>query len=249
MEIRLVRHATLVVRLGEKNLLVDPMLSPPEVMPPFPDTPNDHRNPLVPLPDLDLGLVDAVLVTHTHPDHFDDAAAERLPEDLPILCQPEDEEHLRSSGFPNVCPIMESLAWEGIEFRRTGGRHGTGEIGAAMAPVSGFVLHTPDEPTLYIAGDTIWCPEVEDALTKYQPQVTVVNAGAAQFVTGEPITMSDTDVAEVCYHASETTIIAVHMEAINHCLLSRDDLQAFLDGEDLSQRVHIPADGERINFS
>ncbi len=64
MEIRLVRHATLVVRLGEKNLLVDPMLSPPEVMPPFPDTPNDHRNPMVPLPDLDLGLIDAVLVTH-----------------------------------------------------------------------------------------------------------------------------------------------------------------------------------------
>ncbi len=139
--------------------------------------------------------------------------------------------------------------WEGIEWRRTGGRHGTGEIGAAMAPVSGFVLHNPDEPTLYIADDTIWCPKVEDALTEYQPQATVVNAGAAQFVTGDPITMSDTDVADVCHHASDTTIIAVHMEAINHCLLFRNDLQAFLDGEDLSQRVRIPADGERISFS
>ncbi len=115
-----------------------------------------------------------------------------------------------------------------------------------MAPVSGFVLHSPDEPTLYIAGDTIWCPEVEDALTDYQPEVTVVNAGAARFVTGDPITMPDTDVAEVCHHAPETTVIAVHMEAINHCPLSRDDLQAFLDGEDLSQRVRIPADGGRI---
>ncbi len=249
MEIRLVRHATLVVRLGGKTLLVDPMLSPPGAMPPIPDTPNDRRNPLVPLPDLDLAPIDAVLVTHTHPDHFDAAAAERLPEGLPILCQPEDEEHLRSSGFPDVRPIMESLMWESIEFRRTGGRHGTGEIGLAMAPVSGFVLHTPDEPTLYIAGDTILCPEVKDALAKYQPQVTVVNAGAARFVTGDPITMSDTNVAEVCHHAPETTVIAVHMEAINHCLLSRDDLQAFLDGENLSQRVRIPADGERMNFS
>lgn len=111
MEIRLVRHATLVVRLGGKTLLVDPMLSPPEAMPPIPNTPNDRRNPLVPLPDLDLAPIDAVLVTHTYPDHFDDAAAERLPEDLPILCQPEDEEHLRSSGFPNVRPVMESLTW------------------------------------------------------------------------------------------------------------------------------------------
>jgi L-ascorbate metabolism protein UlaG (beta-lactamase superfamily) len=139
--------------------------------------------------------------------------------------------------------------WEGIEFRRTGGRHGTGEIGAAMVPVSGFVLHTPDEPTLYIAGDTIWCPEVEDALTEYQPQVTVVKAGAARFVAGDPITMSGTNVAEVCHYAPGTTVVAVHMEAINHCLLSRNDLQALLDGENLSQRVRIPADGERMNFS
>lgn len=249
MEIRLVRHATLVVRLGGKILLVDPMLSPPGAMPPIPNSPNDRRNPLVPLPDLDLSPVDAVVVTHTHPDHFDEAATERLREDVPLLCQPEDEEKLRSSGFSDVRPITDRYSWGDVEFVRTGGRHGTGEIGAAMAPVSGFVLRVPEEPALYIAGDTIWCPEVEDALARHRPQVTVVNAGAARFVSGDPITMSETDVVEVCRHAPETAVIAVHMEAINHCLLSRDDLQVFLAGENLSQQVVIPADGERLNVS
>lgn len=137
----------------------------------------------------------------------------------------------------------------GRQLLRTGGRHGTGEIGAAMAPVSGFVLRATEEPALYIAGDTIWCPEVADALARHRPRAAVVNAGAAQFVTGDPITMSERDVAEVCRHATETTIIAVHMEAINHCLLSRDDLKTFLKGQNLSQQVVIPADGERVEFS
>ena len=233
MDIRLVRHATLVVRLGGKTLLVDPMLSPPGAMPAIPNSPNDRRNPLVPLPDLDLSPVDAVLVTHTHPDHFDEAAAERLRKNLPLFCQPEDEEKLRSSGFSDVRPVTERLSWEGIELLRTGGQHGTGEIGATMAPVSGFVLRAPEEPALYITGDTIWCPEVTDALARHRPQAAVVNAGAAQFVTGDPITMSERDVAEVCRHATETTIIAVHMEAINHCLLSRDDLKTFLKVQNL----------------
>ncbi len=118
-----------------------------------------------------------------------------------------------------------------------------------MAPVSGFVLRALEEPALYIAGDTIWSPEVADALARHRPRVAVVNASAAQFVTGDPITMSDRDVAEVCRHASETNVIAVHMEAINHCLLSRDGLKSFLEGQNLSQQLVIPADGERLEFS
>ena len=180
MEIRLVRHATLVVDLGGKTLLVDPMLSPPEAMPPIQNTPNDRRNPLVPLPELDLSRVDAALVTHTHPDHFDEAAAGELRKDLPLLCQPEDEEKFSSDGFSDVRPVNDSRNWEGIEVHRTGGRHGTGEIGARMAPVSGFVLRATGEPKLYVAVDTIWRPEGDDALGEHRPDVVVVNAGDAR---------------------------------------------------------------------
>jgi len=37
-------------------------------------------------------------------------------------------------------------------------RHGTAEIGRRIAPVSGFVLRAEGEPTLYVAGDTIFAP-------------------------------------------------------------------------------------------
>ena len=248
MEIRLVRHATLIVSLGGKTLLVDPMLSPPGAMPPIQNTPNDRPNPLVPLPELDLSPIDAVLVTHTHADHFDEAAARELRKDLALLCQPEDEEKLSSYGFSDVRPVDDSLHWEGIELHRTGGRHGTGEIGARMAPVSGFVLRAPDEPALYIAGDTIWCPEVEDALGEHRPGVVVVNAGGARFNEGDPITMTATDVAEVVRRAGGSRVVAVHMEAINHCLLGRDDLRSGLVDLRAWGGVSIPTDGERMGF-
>ena len=107
-----------------------------------------------------------------------------------------------------------------------------------MAPVSGFVLRAGKEPRLYIAGDTIWCAEVRDALKKNDPEVIVVNAGAAQFLQGDPITMTADDVLRVADAAAQADVIAVHMEAINHCLLTREQLRAkTLD------RVRIPTDG------
>ena len=248
MEITLVRHATLVVAFEGKTLLIDPMLGSAESMPPIENSPNDRRNPLVGLPDLDLFSVEAVIVTHTHADHFDPAAAEILDKSLPVFCQPEDEETFHSSGFQDVRPVDKSISWGGIELSRTDGRHGTGEIGASMAPVSGFVLQAPGEPTLYIAGDTIWCPEVEQAVENYAPQVIIVNAGAAQFIFGDPITMTAEDVSQTLHHAPAATVVAGHLEAINHCLLTREDLRKHLTAENLIDRARIPEDGETLKF-
>ena len=236
------------MRLNGKTLLVDPMFAPPGARPPVENTPNDRRNPLVPLPDFDPGSVEAILVTHTHADHLDESAVERLPKDRPLFCQPEDEGLLRSSGFSDIRPVGEDVSWDGVKVSRTGGRHGTGEIGAKMAPVSGFVLRAPDEPALYVAGDTIWCSEVEAALDEHEPRVVVVKAGAARFSVGDPITMTAEDVARVRRHACEAAVVAVHMEAINHCLFARDELRSYLEGEDLSEQTLIPADGERMSF-
>ncbi len=74
----------------------------------------------------------------------------------------------------------------------------------------------------------------------------MLNCGAAQFLVGDPITMAADDVVAVCKAAPELRAIAVHMETINHCRLLRADLRAALDEAGLSDRVQIPADGERI---
>jgi L-ascorbate metabolism protein UlaG (beta-lactamase superfamily) len=185
-------------------------------------------------------------VTHTHSDHWDATAAQLLPKNLPFFGQSEDQEKFHSQGFTNAQPVIRSLTWDGIEITRTGGQHGTGEIGKAMAPVSGFVLCAPGEPTLYIAGDTIWCEEVETSVREYHPAVIVVNTGAAQFLEGDPITMTASDVIRTCQAASQAQIVAVHMEAINHCLLTRADLAFQLEAARVIQQVALPNDGDWV---
>lgn len=251
LDIQLVRHATLLITVNGKLLLVDPMLSEREAMAPIVNSANDRRNPLVALSipcDDYLNKVDAVLLTHTHRDHFDDAAAELIPKEVPVLCQPEDQEKLAALGFQRLMPVEETVQWAGIRFSRTKGQHGTGEIGQKMAPVSGFVIQADNEPSLYIAGDTIYCDEVEAALRAYSPDITVVNAGGARFITGDPITMTAEDVVKVLRFAPATTVVAVHLEAINHCLVTRADIREHLTAEQLEHRVHIPADGEILRL-
>lgn len=250
VRIRFIRHATFVFEMGGLKIMVDPMLAPAGAAEPVANTPNQRRNPLVDLPLGEgetralLEEIDAVLVTHTHNDHWDAEARGLIHERTRILCQPEDENGIRDAGFERVTPIGDELEWRGLRLIRTGGRHGTGEIGRRMAPVSGFVVENEGSPGLYIAGDTIWCPEVEQALSTHDPEVVVVNAGAARFLEGDPITMTAEDVVMVCRALPEARVVAVHMEAINHCLLTRAELEEELRRESLAERVKIPADGE-----
>jgi len=244
----LVRHATLVLEYAGRRLLVDPMLGEQGSAPAVENTPNQRPNPLVPLPVPAPKLVahvDAVLVTHLHDDHFDDTAKRALPRELPLACQPEDAEQLRGEGFTDVRPVDGTIDMLGISIARTDGRHGTGEIGEQMAPVSGFVLSAAGEPTLYIAGDTIWCDEVDNALREHAPGVVVVNAGGARFNVGDPITMTPADViATADATGEETLVVAVHMDAINHCV----DTRAALGAATSEPRILIPADGEALGL-
>lgn len=245
MRLRLVRHATLDVAYAGRRLLVDPMLGDAGSMPAIPGTANQRPNPLTPLPVVPADLLDGldgVLLTHLHEDHLDDAALALLPRDVPVLCQPADVGFLASrQGFAALLPVESTTEWEGIAVARTGGQHGTGAIGAAMAPVSGFVLRAPREPVLYVAGDTVWCDDVRTAIDLHRPDVIVVNAGAARFLEGDAITMTAADVRAVAAHAPEARVVAVHMEAINHCGLTRADLRA-----QAGDGIAIPADGEAI---
>jgi L-ascorbate metabolism protein UlaG (beta-lactamase superfamily) len=227
------------------------MLGAKDSMEPIQNAANSLRIPMVELPFSPAEIlkdVDAVLVTHTHRDHWDAAATEVVPKTLPIFCQPEDESKFKEWEYSDVRPISTELAFDGVTIHRTAGQHGTGEIGRKMAPVSGFVLEASGEPTLYIAGDTIFCPEVESSIALHHPDVAVVNAGAAQFLEGGPITMTALDVSKVCRASQEMSVIAVHMEVINHCLLRREELDRELRNFRLRERVAIPEDGEIVQL-
>ena len=246
MRLRLIRHATLVVECAGRRLLVDPMLDDAGARPPVVNTPNQRENPLIALPMPAAAVASqwsaCRCVTSTASTSRTTSAAllDRL---LPIACQPEDETRLRDAGFTELHPVTDAVELAGVRIARTAARHGTGEIGERMAPASGFVLRAADEPVTYIAGDSIWCPEVDEVLRRAAPAVVVVNAGGARFLAGDPITMDIEGVIATCRAAPAARVVAVHMDAINHCLDTRADLAAHLREAGLEDRVAIPADG------
>ncbi len=237
VRLTLVRNATLILEIAGRRILVDPMLDDAGARPPIGNTANQVRNPTVALPfpaeDVVRGL-DAVIVTHRHRDHLDERAEELLPRDIPVFCQPEDEAALRELGL-DARAIADELDWDGLRILRTPAQHGFGEIAQALAPVSGFILDD-----LYLAGDTVWYDGVAETIERHQPRVAVVNAAGACFLEGGLIVMGVDDVREVV--ARGPVVVGVHLEALNHCFLRRDDLREALPG------VLVPEDGETLEL-
>ena len=253
LKIRLLRHATLIIEINGKRILVDPMLSPKDQLDPVQNCGNEIKFPMVELPISNAELtqllseVHAIIVTHLHRDHWDVTAQNLIDKNKLIFCQPNDQDKIREQGFNNVRSISTSYNWEGIDIHRTNGQHGTGQIGMKMGEVSGFVINHQGE-SVYLAGDTIWCEDVEKALLTYNPTVTILNTGGARFLTGDPITMTPGDVINVHDKLSQTKIVAVHMDTVNHCFIKRTDLLQALTEKGLESIVLIPNDGEEIEL-
>ena len=144
-------------------------------------------------------------------------------------------------------PSGSYLDWLGIDLVATAGHHSNGPSRDALGPVSGFLLRAPEERSLLIAGDSVWCPELAVELDRHRPDVVVVNAGAARLLDGERITMDADDVSQVLEALPDAQVVAVHMEAIGHCSLTRAELRRELGIYE--PRLLVPADGETVSFA
>lgn len=242
----LIRHATVHVRMGDVTFLVDPMLGDKEAYAPVEGTQNPVPWPLVGLPwpaEQVVDKADAVVLTHTHVDHLDDLAVGLVARaGLPVFCQPFDAPELRERGLARVLPVEAVEVWGGVRITRTGGEHGTGSMVDLMGPVSGWVFSTEDA-SVYIAGDTVLCQPVREAIAAHHPDLVVVNTGEARMEVGDPITMDGQDVIETAGIA-DGLVVAVHLETLNHCGLTRSSLRKAVDAAGVA--VAIPGDGASV---
>ncbi|MEM5388745.1 MBL fold metallo-hydrolase [Paraburkholderia phymatum] len=253
-----IRNATIKVRYGETTFLVDPMLGPKGSYAAAPGAFNEQiRNPTVdlPIPIDDVTKADAVIVTHLHLDHWDQTAKERLPKDMPIFAQnDQDAEKIRGAGFRDVHALDTPTEFKGVLLTRTNGQHGSDEAmevrGKMLGMVHGVVFQRPHFKTVYVAGDTVWNQDVEAAITTYKPDVIVLNTGYVRFKDIEgAIIMGKEDLYRASQAAPDAYIIASHMEALGHAMQTRKELAEFISAKKLDpKRVLIPADGQGYEF-
>ena len=259
MKITHVRNATQLIEYAGKKFLIDPMLSARGAWAGFAGTARSElRNPLVELPFSIEAIVDvdAVIVTHTHDDHWDEAAIAAIPKTLPVYVQHDaDAQLLRGQGFRDIRLLSEDSAFADVALVKTNsGQHGSDRTYAVPAMAErlgeacGVVLRHPQEKTLWLVGDTIWRDEVEADMLRLRPDVVVLNAGYAHVIGFGPIIMGKEDVLKAHFTLPEAKIVASHMEAVNHCLLSRDELRQYVADNQIAEAVSIPQDGESMVF-
>ncbi|WP_251961781.1 MBL fold metallo-hydrolase [Pseudomonas sp. Marseille-Q5299] len=260
VDLQQVRNATVKITYGDTTFLIDPMLAKKGTYPGFENTYRSNlRNPLVDLtepPAKIISGVDAVIVTHTHLDHWDDAAQKALPKGIPLFTQHEDDAKLiRSQGFKNVRVLTDEAEFGGVKLTKAGGQHGTDEMYAApplaklLGEAMGVVFQAPGYKTLYLAGDTIWRKEVDQTIEKYRPEIIVLNAGKAKVNGFEgAIIMGEDDVLRASKAATNAKIVAVHMDAVNHMSLTREELRTYVHDHGIESRVDIPEDGASLEF-
>jgi L-ascorbate metabolism protein UlaG (beta-lactamase superfamily) len=255
-----IRNATITLEYAGTRFLVDPMLAHKGAYPGFVGTYNSElRNPLValPLPLAEVMKADAIVVTHTHRDHWDDVARQRLPKDMPIFTQNEDDAlSIRQDGFSNVRAIGADTVFRGTRLSRTAGQHGTDRMMAlaplreSMGTVSGVVFEHAGYKRAYVAGDTIWNEDVEAAIRQFRPDVIILNTGYARVLGMEgAIIMGKEDLYKANQLAPAASVIGIHMEAVNHAMQTRQELRDYIAERKMdARRVLVPADGEVYHF-
>lgn len=261
MNLQLIRNATLKLQYAGTTYLIDPYFADKYSQPSFA---GKSKNPTVDLPctvSEILEGIDYILISHLHPDHFDEAAQKILDKDIPVLCQPEDEKSIRSFGFKKVVPIDTNFIIGKTTISRTNGQHGSGKILQFMGTVSGFAFQDPKEKTVYWLGDTVLNAEVKENLKHFKPGIIVCHAGGNKFFKEydifaaslkedtESVIMDKKQVNELCRLVPKSIVIATHLESLDHETVTRKELKACASDHGISsEQLIIPEDGMKIDF-
>lgn len=200
-------------------------------------------------------VVTAVIVAHAHLDDWDDAAQATIPKNMPLFVQhKQDQKLIQSQGFKDV-RVLSQTTFEGIKLTNTGGQHGTDamysipQLKAALGGAMGVVFEAAGHETVYVVGDAIWRPEVDQSIEQFEPDVIVLTTGNAM-VNGfkESIIMGKEDTYRATQQTPDAKVITVHMDAINHMSVTRAGLADYVKDKGIQDKVLILIDGETLSF-
>ncbi|MEM8999761.1 MAG: MBL fold metallo-hydrolase [Bacteroidota bacterium] len=255
MRVHHLRNATMAIETSDNVILVDPMLGkkgtagPPFTLFRF----KPKRNPILDLPTNAIEIVNKTthcLITHLHPDHLDKVAEKFLKsKNIPVTCSVKDEKTLRKRGL-NVSQVINY--WKPSDF--LGGtiegipaKHGYGFVAKPMGNVMGYYIQLPNEKSIYLSSDTIYTEEVDKVLKEYKPEISVVASGNAQLDIFKPLLMTMDDILKFVKN-SPGKVIANHLEAVNHCPITRGQLTSELTKKGLIEKSLVPEDGQVMEF-
>jgi len=254
MKITQIRNATIVIETEHGSILVDPMLANKSTLPKLRFNQTKQRNPTVELPKEFKKLEDDIkyaLITHCQKGHFDhlDKAGVRwlLDNKTKPFCTIHDFQYLRKKGI-NASVLKNKISpfFDGT-IEQIPAKHARSWLTPFMEHGTGYFIKMMNEPSLYLMGDTILTDIIREFIYKNQPDFIVAPTGKAQFDIGSSILMNESEILELAA-LSQGRIIANHMDALDHCRISRSNLTTLISQQTHSHKFLIPRDGDTFNI-
>ena len=243
MKFTQIRHGTCIIELDNFMFLIDPILYRKGTFKPIKGG-AERKNPLIDIivDENTLRNVDAIILTHLHYDHFDPEIIKFYGKNITIICSMKYKKKLLNLGFSNINFVEDKIEINGMEILLTKGEHGSGIIRLIMGKSYGFIIKTKDKDVVYITGDTIWCKYVEEAIVNHRPNYIIGFAGSAK-INNVHITLDENDIIKILEEAPNAKLIVNHMDAWNHCVLTKENLRKNVNDKNLI----VPNDGETID--
>jgi len=195
-----------------------------------------------------VGSFDYVLLSHDHSDNLDHAGRALLANAKSVFTTTEGAQRLgaNSVGLKDWqsadLPAQNNRT---LRIAATPARHGP--EGRSRGAVNGFALFFTDAPerVVYISGDTVWYPGVEEIARRFPVQVAILHLGAARVPEVGPfhLTMTAAEAVDTARAFSSALVVPIHFEDWAHFSEGREDIARAFTNAHLEDRLRWPERG------
>lgn len=226
MNINIIGHAAIIIKFENSKILIDPVLnwlgSLLLVKSLSPENTTRHEKPII--NEMELGNMledlDAVLYTNPISDCLEPKSFSIFANNIPILCYPKNENKLIQLGFRYVQPITDSFKTNSLTIKKVSTTNNK-LLSKFSNPTQGFLLESPNEPTVYITGTSSIKKHIEKAVDTNEPTITIFNS---KYTNSKKSVFSKTFVSCVHKKFPELMLLGLNMDSGNHYILSKKNV-------------------------